>query len=159
MSCMTDLSKYCIQQPIYIYVYPTAGPKDALCFLVIGHHASVLLLGTMSALSTSVCADTLLPAELNQSPNGDLHSRLMLCTNQTNWAATHRLNTASWQPITHDRLKLPAPYRPEKNNKGSSYLPTVWLASCLIRLNCFFILCFSALPPGGRGAPHISLIG
>uniref|UniRef100_A0AAV2LKY7 Secreted protein n=1 Tax=Knipowitschia caucasica TaxID=637954 RepID=A0AAV2LKY7_KNICA len=24
----------------------------------------------------------------------------------------------------------------------ASYLPTVWLASCLIRLNCFFILCF-----------------
>lgn len=37
-----------------------------------------------------------------------------------------------------------------------SYLPTVWLASCLIRLNCFFILCFSALPAGGRASPHIS---
>lgn len=23
---------------------------------------------------------------------------------------------------------------------GSAYLPTVWLASCRIRLNCFFIL-------------------
>lgn len=26
--------------------------------------------------------------------------------------------------------------------KGFAYLPTVWLASCRIRLNCFFILYF-----------------
>lgn len=50
-------------------------------------------------------------------------------------------------------------YYVQINNNVSSYLPTVWLASCLIRLNCFFILCFSALTPGGRATPHISLIG
>ena len=39
-----------------------------------------------------------------------------------------------------------------------SYLPTVWLASCRIRLNCFFILYFifffSALTPTGGNIPH-----
>lgn len=41
------------------------------------------------------------------------------------------------------------------DKKGFAYLPTVWLASCRIRLNCFFIFVFfSALTPTGGNIPH-----
>lgn len=99
------------------------------------------------------CADTLLPAERNQSArrshcNCDLHWQLMLYCKST------QLSGTGW--MTGNRFPM------RKHNKQGvlcgSYLPTVWLASCLIRLNCFFILCFSALPPGGAATPHISLI-
>lgn len=76
----------------------------------------------------------------------DLHRQPVLCANQPSWAAeAHRVS---------DTRRTPAP--PPRTN--GAYLPTVWLASCLIRLNCFFILRVCALPPGGRHAPHISLM-
>lgn len=40
------------------------------------------------------------------------------------------------------------------HGEGIAYLPTVWLASCRIRLNCFFILYLSALTPTGGNIPH-----
>lgn len=46
-------------------------------------------------------------------------------------------------------------WRPPAALRVGSYLPTVWLASCLIRLNCFFILRVCALP---RASSRISLI-
>lgn len=70
----------------------------------------------------------------------DLQWQLQLCAYQLQQNPHERPNrTACWQCVV-------------------PYLPTVWLASCLIRLNCFFILCFSALSPRGRATPHISLM-
>lgn len=68
--------------------------------------------------------------------------------------------TEYWQSDTRQpsfRPELGATWRTCSRSFGS-YLPTVWLASCLIRLNCFFILCVSALPPDSRAASRRSLI-
>lgn len=59
-------------------------------------------------------------------------------------------------------LWFPKPSNPRRSIQlterrgGNAYLPTVWLASCRIRLNCFFILYFSALTPTAKKTPHIS---
>lgn len=91
----------------------------------------------------------------------------MLCANQTSWAAKARRATDSTlhagSRYTDDKFgqllqdASGAVSRMSRYNFGS-YLPTVWLASCLIRLNCFFILRVCAVPPGGRATSHISLI-
>lgn len=147
---------------------PHAGcPGAALCFYwSVG--SSPCSLGTTSAPSSSVCgyAPPCWAQSITQRShcNCDLRWQLMLCANQTSWAAkAHRVN--DWMLYAGSRhtgdkflLRPIIAGRVQRNNNVSSYLPTVWLASCLIRLNCFFILCFSALPPGGRVTPHISLI-
>lgn len=118
-------------------------------------------------LPPHLSADTLLPAELNQLTPAftqqlwPTHWQLLLRTNERSRAAKAHL-VYDWT-LTVDtrqpsfRPEFGATWRTSSHSFGS-YLPTVWLASCLIRLNCFFILCVSVLPPDGRATSRISLI-
>lgn len=70
-------------------------------------------------------------------------NRLTVDTRQPSFGLVIAAFSAAWRTSPHG---------------FSSYLPTVWLASCLIRLNCFFILRVSVLLPDGRATSRISLI-
>lgn len=119
--------------------------------------------GTMSAPTSSVCGHA--PPCWAESINPSVHaatvtSTLTVIAPHKPKAKTHLVN--DWV-LTVD-TRQPS-FRPEfgaawwtSSHSFASYLPTVWLASCLIRLNCFFILCVSVLPPDGRATSRISLI-
>lgn len=57
-------------------------------------------------------------------------------------------------PIRAIRVFLFPLTSPGEHGKGFAYLPTVWLASWRIRLNCFFILYFPYLTPTVWNIPH-----
>lgn len=85
------------------------------------------------------------PAPRVPCPLAGLHPCLSPAGGSAGGAAPSSASAPSWQSAR-------GPLIPGK--REASYLPTVWLASCLIRLNCFFILGVCALPAGAGATPH-----
>lgn len=120
--------------------------------------------GTMSAPTSSVCGHA--PPRWDESINPSIHAATVTYTltvianERSRGAKAHLVNDWILTVDTRQpslRLEFGATWR-TSSHSFDSYLPTVWLASCLIRLNCFFILCVSVLPPDGRATSRISLI-
>lgn len=51
--------------------------------------------------------------------------------------------------------RLPQAHSPQARQDPVAHLPTVWLASCFMRLNCFFMAAAAPRPPAGLPLPAL----